>query len=364
MLELKVLDPAMGSGHFLVTAVDFLADYVADLIEYAPAVPEWLDGDDAYESPLVARVARIREDLLQRARDANWVLDAAQLSDQTIIRRMVLKRCIYGVDKNPLTVELAKVSLWLHSFTVGAPLSFLDHHLRCGDSLLGLRVLDARRDFDRLGGLSASSAIQQAENATDGMHLIEQLSDADVAEVRQSAGLFQDVEQATADLRGVLDFLCGLRWQTAGLQEARPGQRAEGAWSSRRWGASRAPPSTCWPAVQSAAGETITQDAIWESFVGPLDAVPGPSPTARTFLHWEVAFPGVWRNWQSFRPEGGFDAVIGNPPWDRIKLQEVEWFATRDPRHRPRPNRRRPQICHQAPARAGFRHSGSGSFPP
>ena len=71
---------------------------------------------------------------------------------------MVLKRCIYGVDKNPMAVELAKVSLWLHSFTVGAPLSFLDHHLRCGDSLLGLRVLEAQQDFQRLGGLSALSA--------------------------------------------------------------------------------------------------------------------------------------------------------------------------------------------------------------
>ena len=49
------------------------------------------------------------------------------------------------------------------------------------------------------------------------------------------------------------------------------------------------------------------------------------------FLHWEVTFPGVWRHWQRRQPEGGFDAVIGNPPWDRIKLQEVEWFATRDP---------------------------------
>ena len=49
------------------------------------------------------------------------------------------------------------------------------------------------------------------------------------------------------------------------------------------------------------------------------------------FLHWEVAFPGVWRNWQDSHPGGGFDAVIGNPPWDRIKLQEVEWFAIRDP---------------------------------
>ena len=49
------------------------------------------------------------------------------------------------------------------------------------------------------------------------------------------------------------------------------------------------------------------------------------------FLHWEAAFPGVWHEWQDVRPQGGFDAIIGNPPWDRIKLQEVEWFATRSP---------------------------------
>ena len=148
VLDLKVLDPAMGSGHFLVTAVDFLSDYIAELIAYVPAVPEWLDGE--YASPLVGRVAAIREEILRRAAESDWVLDEAQLTDQAIIRRMVLKRCIYGVDKNPLTVELAKVSLWLHSFTVGAPLSFLDHHLRCGDSLVGLRVSEAVKDLHRL----------------------------------------------------------------------------------------------------------------------------------------------------------------------------------------------------------------------
>ena len=146
VLDLKVLDPAMGSGHFLVTAVDYLSDDIAGLVDYAPVYPEWLDGD--YESPLVGRIASIRNEILRRAEQSNWNLDEAQLTDQAIIRRMVLKRCIYGVDKNPLTVELAKVSLWLHSFTVGAPLSFLDHHLRRGDSLdraCGLR--DAREDL-------------------------------------------------------------------------------------------------------------------------------------------------------------------------------------------------------------------------
>ena len=165
------------------------------------------------------RIAAIREEILQRARESDWAIDKLQLTDQAIIRRMVLKRCIYGVDKNPLAVELAKVSLWLHSFTVGAPLSFLDHHLRCGDSLLGLRVEEAVDELNRMGGLFVQSAVSSAEAAAEGMEHIEMLSDADVAEVRESASLFRSVEETTADLRSLLDVLCGLRWLTAGMKK-------------------------------------------------------------------------------------------------------------------------------------------------
>ena len=319
VLDLKVLDPAMGSGHFLVTAVDFLSDYIAGLMEDAPAVPGWLDGP--YESPLAGRIAAIRSDILRRAGESDWVMDEAQLTDQAIIRRMVLKRCIYGVDKNPLTVELAKVSLWLHSFTVGAPLSFLDHHLRCGDSLLGLSVTEATADLNRLGGLFASSAIAGAEAATGGMRRIEEMSDADVAEVRESAQLFRGVEDATADLRGLLDFLCGLRWLTSGMKKKASavfeapllealGQRPDDAYELL----ARGPTA---PAGESGFSQ------IWSDADSIADR--------ERFLHWEAAFPGVWRGWQDIHPQGGFDAVIGNPPWDRIKLQEVEWFATRSP---------------------------------
>ena len=221
-LDLKVLDPAMGSGHFLVTAVDFLSDAIADLVEYAPTAAPWLE--DAYTSPLLDRIAAIRADILARADAANWVIDRPQLTDQAIIRRMVLKRCIYGVDKNPLTVELAKVSLWLHSFTVGAPLSFLDHHLRCGDSLIGLRVRDAAQELSRLGGFTSASAIQAAENAAAGMQRIEEMSDADISEVEESAALFREVEKTTAPLRGLLNTLCGVNWLAAGMKKK---QRSE-----------------------------------------------------------------------------------------------------------------------------------------
>ena len=324
VLDLKVLDPAMGSGHFLVSAVDFLTDYIADLVEFAPAVADWLPDDDPYHSPLLDRVGAIRDAILHRAAESGWAVNQAQLTDQAIIRRLVLKRCIYGVDKNPLTVELAKVSLWLHSFTVGAPLSFLDHHLREGDSLLGLSITDARTDLRRLDTpLFVDSALQGFEAATESMHEIELRADADVSEVHESQLQFQDVESATAGLRGFLDTLGGLRWLTAGMKVR---QRA----------LFEAPIAETLGADPSRAYEQLahrTADHPNNGSVAFRERLAGARAVAdeESFLHWEVAFPGVWRHWQNQTPEGGFDAVIGNPPWDRIKLQEVEWFAIRDP---------------------------------
>ena len=131
ILELKVCDPAMGSGHFLVSLVDYLADGVIAAMAEAEALAE------GYVSPLVGRIQAIRDRIVANAEERDWAIDRDRLDDRHIVRRMVLKRCVYGVDKNPMAVELAKVALWLHTFTVGAPLSFLDHHLRCGDSLFG-----------------------------------------------------------------------------------------------------------------------------------------------------------------------------------------------------------------------------------
>ena len=319
VLDLKVLDPAMGSGHFLVTAVDFLSDFVAAILEGVPATPHWLE--EPYESPVSARIADTRLEILKRSAESDWLIDEAQLTDHAIIRRMVLKRCIYGVDKNPMAVELAKVSLWLHSFTVGAPLSFLDHHLRHGDSLMGMRVYDAASELNRLGGLFASAAIRDAENAALSMNRIEFMSDADISEVQESAELFTEVESATADLRGLLDFLCGKFWLTSDLKK---GARAQ--FERPITDALAESPDDAYLLLSEGPKEEVessTFGEIWRDATG--------AAKSETFLHWEVAFPGVWNDWLNSVPQGGFDAIIGNPPWDRIKLQEVEWFATRAP---------------------------------
>ena len=326
-LNLKVLDPAMGSGHFLVTAVDYLSDAILELVEYAPTVAPWLES--AYTSPLVERVAAIRENILARAHAANWVIDKPQLTDQAIIRRMVLKRCIYGVDKNPLTVELAKVSLWLHSFTVGAPLSFLDHHLRCGDSLIGLRVHNATREIARLGGITSGSAVQAAENATQGMLRIEELSDADIAEVEESAQLFGEVEKTTAPLRGLLDTFCGVHWLSAGLKKKARTVFEQPLVGVIALGTERAFELLAHGPEGVDPADPIRQRTFWPAFIELWNSARRIA-ARENFLHWQVAFPGVWHRWQDDEPAGGFDAVIGNPPWDQIEQPEVEWFALRD----------------------------------
>ena len=141
------------SGHFLVRLVDYLADGVIAAMAEAEALVE------GYVSPLVSLIQAIRDRIVANAEERAWVIDRDRLDDRHIVRRMVLKRCVYGVDKNPMEVELVKVALWLRTFTVGAPLSFLDHHLRCGDSLFRRMGTGRGRQGDRVWQPVASARL-------------------------------------------------------------------------------------------------------------------------------------------------------------------------------------------------------------
>ena len=314
ILELKVCDPAMGSGHFLVSLVDYLADRVITAMAEAEAA------QDGYVSPLTERINTIRDRIERNAAERGWTIDASQLDDRHIVRRMVLKRCVYGVDKNPMAVELAKVSLWLHTFTVGAPLSFLDHHLRCGDSLFGCWVSQGiDRAMEGESALYLTPMVRQAVEATAGMQEIEALTDAEIAEAHRSSEIFNEVHESTAPLDAFLSLSHGLDWLHL---KDRQDVAAVRAFSEGSLG----------DPVQIALGEKQPRSGHDASagFASILAHV-RKLDTEERFLHWQVAFPGVWSDWERPERRGGFDAVIGNPPWDRIKLQQVEWFAARRP---------------------------------
>ena len=316
LLDLKICDPAMGSGHFLVSLVDFMADQViASMAETEVEVPEeWGD----YISPLGERIDTIRNTILANAEERNWTIDEEQLDDRHIIRRMVLKRCIYGVDKNPMAVELAKVSLWLHTFTVGAPLSFLDHHLRCGDSLFGSWVRAGVDKALRYGTpLLLDEPIKRALRAASKMQIVEGLTDAEIAEAHRSADVFAEIEEMTAPLDALLSLIHAIDWLDL---KGRPDKDAVKIFFDGQFG----------DPIDIAMGKadpTTTREE-GKRFAGILGAA-RELITEERFLHWQVTFPGIWSDWEEEELTGGFDAVIGNPPWDRMKLQQVEWFAER-----------------------------------
>lgn len=353
MLELKICDPAMGSGHFLVALVDDLADRVLEAIAEAaqhvnvqPWAAHQINAGRPWQSPVLRSIAAIRQGIKANAQKHGWAVTDVQLDDRHIVRRMILKKVVFGVDKNPMAVELAKTALWLHTFTVGAPLSFLDHHLKCGDSLHGEKLDTVQRNLSELGALFQQSDLQRLQEAAEKLGQVAELTDADIAEVRRSAQLAADAQTQAAPIHAVLDFWRALRWLIPGWPVGGHSQlrrlfklpardvELEAALRENDVPEYRALRYLLNPHINLAA--TLQQDKAERTRSAPTsrdiqaahDLIGEANALAQreTFFHWWTSFPTV------FSAEGGgFDAVIGNPPWDRIKLQQVEWFAERDP---------------------------------
>lgn len=318
--RLRICDPAMGSGHFLVSLVDRLTnaalEAMAKAVEIAAA-----GGVEDYQSPIATEIESVRSTIWHNAQAQDWAIAEEQLDDPQLVKRMVLKRCVHGVDKNPMAVELAKVALWLHTFTVGAPLSFIDHHLHCGDSLFGLWVRDAIDKAGKAGELLYIDELRNAERQAAVMQRIEALTDAEIAEAESSADMWRDIESQVGPFDSFVSFMHALDW----LNLSREDKPLVTQWLDGGFGdplpiaRARKEPE----ALRAKPEEAERFHAIWREARRLIDE--------ERFLNWQIAFPGVWKNWASAGREGGFDGIIGNPPWDRMKLQQVEWFAARKP---------------------------------
>ena len=273
LLALRVCDPAMGSGAFLVQTVRYLASRLVDAW--------WAERDRAGEGPSApllylpyAEPGSPREDRIpvptEREEAELWA------------RRIVAERCVYGVDRNPLATEMAKLSLWLVTLSRDKPFSFVDHALRSGDSLLGLASLDQLRTWSLDGRGTENLASREAvAESTDLRRQIQDLPVATPEDVAWKAGLNARAVEATAALRALGDLFF-----SAVLAEPAPRKQA----------------------AQLAATLLAELDR--------LDDAPHLREAARPGLadhhpfHWPLEFPEVFD-----RESPGFDAIVGNPPY-------------------------------------------------
>jgi type I restriction-modification system DNA methylase subunit len=277
VLSVKVLDPAMGSGHFPVEATEYIARFLVEHIEQSLT-------ETGGESEL-----------------AFW-------------RRRVAQSCIYGVDMNPLAVDLAKLSLWLATVAKGRPLSFLDHHLRAGNSLVGARLAEltvkpliGKKSHKKAHPTSATeievaqpslfdeeSLRQAMTTAVDLMWLIEASPSQTITDVKEQEQLYSNLRQQLTSKYSTLANLI----------------------SARHFGLSI--DTHLWTSLSTYATGGLGIAAMPAQFEAWFSAANSTAKT-RGFFHWELEFPEVFfdRHGQPKGPDAGFDAVIGNPPYVR-----------------------------------------------
>ena len=306
LFDVKVLDPAMGSGHFLVETVDFITDRMIDFLNAFP----W--------NPVRELLERTRRTIQDEMDEQQVSIDPARLNDVNLMKRHVLKRCVYGVDVNPMAVELAKVSLWLDCFTLGAPLSFLDHHLRCGNSLVGTDVATVQRGVE---GRKAGKVRQKSvfgsiftglEKATEAMTHVAELTDTTVKQVRDSVRHYKAAERLLDPYKGLLDVWVS-EW--FGNEDAQEAFRLFSQEIDRGIKA----------AVNNRQKPSQVSEDIWECVQDTIKVA-----EHNRFFHWELEFPEAWQGRVKKDTEPGFDVVVGNPPYDVLAKKELGYDVSEE----------------------------------
>lgn len=267
-LSFKVLDPAMGSGHFLSRATDFLAEAIAT-------------------DPCIERNLKLTEE-----------------SELTYYRRRVVESCIYGVDLNPLAVELAKLTLWLTTMAKSKPLSFLNHHLRVGNSLIGAKVAD----LDEIPKVKGKRKTIDLSRAPKQIGQFEWIFNNKIALLLESRALIAQLPTETLE-----DIHKKENWELGFQRNAERFRLLADVWTSTYFGN-----TISWDTYNKLLDNIQLNDIEWENLIQNKRIEEAQLiKREKHFFHWELGFPEV-----SYEKDGkrkanpGFDAVIGNPPYD------------------------------------------------
>ncbi|MYI65523.1 MAG: hypothetical protein F4107_06240, partial [Gemmatimonadetes bacterium] len=281
--EFRVADIAMGSGHFLVGAVDRIERRLANYLAARPL-------PDVREE--LARLRRTAEHEL----GPDWSEDG--IEDTQLLRRQVARRCIFGVDLNPMAVELARLSLWIHTFVPGLPLSLLDHNLIQGNSLVGIASFEEASELFQTesGDLFAFVASDQLGAIREPLERLAQLTDANDREIKEARELYADMRRTIGPKQELFTLLAASRTN-----------------------------SNIRAAIADGRVATWLNDP-GDIFLAQLMDQGQAELRGLDVLHFALAFPQVFLGWRN-----GFDVILGNPPWEKPMVEEHAFWARHFP---------------------------------
>ncbi len=288
LLDLKICDMACGSGAFLVQACRYLSERLLEAWEQSEKEAQVGHQNTLFEKKdRPVSTVRITPYGLASQGGLYEQLVPLDLNERlTYARRIIAQRCLYGVDKNPLAVEMAKLSLWLLTLAKDKPFEFLDHAIRCGDSLVGIHHLDQLKNFNldptKGRSLFTGPIFDLVDDAVGLRQKIEAMPSNTVEDVEAQEKLLAEAEEKTGRLRCAADLLLSVEFQ----------------------GANAADKQSLHDSMAIQAGYYVENGTIEEFRQAVRKALKG-QPT----FHWPLEFPEV------IQKRGGFDAFIGNPPF-------------------------------------------------
>ena len=285
ILDIQVCDPAMGSGDFLVEALNQLTRWATKMLKKYPS------------HPLLHEIEHDRQTIISTQKERGISINENLLAHDVLLKRHMMKRCIYGVDSNPLAVELARVSLWLDSFAIGVPLTYLNHHIKRGDSTIGAW----RKDIEDTEWKSLDNWMKTTDQIGGIIERISQNADITIEQVRTSEDAHDEYERDMAPHKRMLDVWCAAQMN-----------------------------------------DKIIPRMARKNIIGYIQRLMNPDKNdadmARVieetnklhdrygFFHWELEMMDAFTD-----ARYGFDLIVGNPPWDTVKPKDDEFFTNHYP---------------------------------
>ncbi|EME8909326.1 class I SAM-dependent DNA methyltransferase, partial [Campylobacter jejuni] len=275
ILKFKILDNACGSGHFLVGVLNAITHIVLSDFDHFTNLKE------LYEEE--------KENILNHIKD--FVQDY-EVDESDILKRLLLKRIIYGVDLNPFSIELTKLSLWIDSFIFGTPLSFIEHHIKCGNALINSNLSDFKDLIKQnSSNLFTNSITQEFEILQEVFEKLDNLKDTNEEQIKQSKQIYQnEITPKLNKLNLYLNYINTLHFVNK---------------------------------EELQILKALSQDDIQNlSQNEQAKAIISKYQKEFNFFNYELEFPEIIEN-QVFK---GFDIIIGNPPWDKSEFSDNDFF--------------------------------------